>query len=321
LEALEAAFKLRLRLEAASLFHPLPTSRLRITLSLACFSLSSFWIARNLLSSSRIARAAIVLRPAKRMVIAMNIIQSDLSSPSSIEMAGRTHRNIFIAYLGWLVIAGLVTAFFAWALWRANNRRQEAVKTEADARIAEALQKTEELRERADALESQNLILQTDLTKLQIEQAEMHERVQETRRKLDPRVFTEVARSQFLRKTSETTGTIDILCVGDRSSEACNFANAVARALKQTDWTVSAVEQIPLTELSRFTDDPLIKRAIEGTGLAVIVERRAPFENNRAAGFLHDALALGGFFAPVCVTGERAGKPPLLLVGPKRLKI
>ena len=50
-----------------------------------------------------------------------------------------------------------------------------------------------------------------------------------------------------------------------------------------------------------------------------MVERRAPFENN-PAGFLHDALALGGFFAPICVT-DALVEADFALVGRKRLKI
>ncbi|MEK6323246.1 MAG: hypothetical protein AABN33_16520 [Acidobacteriota bacterium] len=47
---------------------------------------------------------------------------------------------------------------------------------------------------------------------------------------------------------------------------------------------------------------------------------RKLFESARAAEFLRAALELGGFFVPICVTDERTGKPPLLIVGSKRLR-
>ena len=63
---------------------------------------------------------------------------------------------------------------------------------------AKANERAEEANERAEKLENQNLLLQTDLTKLQIELAETHERMQDVRRKLDPRAFTPISRAAFI---------------------------------------------------------------------------------------------------------------------------
>lgn len=246
--------------------------------------------------------------PMANEINAITTIQSDPSSesPSAVEAAGRTHRNLFILYVLWLLLSALITALFTWLVWRASNRQQEATTVAGNAR--------------AENLESQNLSLQTEVTNLQIEQGETHEHVQETRRKLDPRKFSEPARRGFLRKISETTGTIDILWIGDRRSEAFTFATDVARVVKQAGWTVVTVEELPLEEVRVLTADLSIKRSLEGIDLAVLFAGGAPFENRRAAAFLHEGLRHGGYFAPMCMTEMRAGKSPLLLVGPKRLR-
>lgn len=96
------------------------------------------------------AKAATTMSPIASTVIAMMNIQSDSSSPSAIEIAGKTHRNVFIGYLAWLVFAAVVTAVFTWAVWRASNRQQDEVVAATN--------------ERAKNLEHDNLTLRTDLT-------------------------------------------------------------------------------------------------------------------------------------------------------------
>lgn len=62
----------------------------------------------------------------------MTTIQSSSSSPSAVEVAGKTYRYVFVGYLAWLVLAGLVTAFFTWWVWRASNRQQDAIVAATD---------------------------------------------------------------------------------------------------------------------------------------------------------------------------------------------
>jgi hypothetical protein len=244
----------------------------------------------------------------------MSMLQPD--SPE-IAAAGKAQRNWFWIYAGLLFLMAIVIVLGRLAA----NKYQDLLKADANRSIAQALEGAAKANERTEKLENQNLLLQTDLTKLQIEQAETHARVQETRRKLDPRVFSDPGKAAFMRKLGETKGALDILFVGDSKSEARDFANAVARGSKQAGWTANSVGQIAPAELDLLTRDLLIKRSIENIGLVLIVERRPPFETGRAAEFLREALALGGgFFVPICRTDERAGKPPLLLVGPKRLR-
>jgi hypothetical protein len=53
------------------------------------------------------------------------------SAGSAVELAAKRHRNLFIGYVIWLIIAGLVTAAFTVAVWMTGNRQQEAINTRA----------------------------------------------------------------------------------------------------------------------------------------------------------------------------------------------
>lgn len=96
-------------------------------------------MALNLLTASLMAKLAITLTPT---VNAMSIIMTIQSDPSAVEIAGKTHRNVFIAYLVWLVVAAVVTVWFTYWLWQAGNRQQDAIVA---------------------AMERDNLVLRTDL--------------------------------------------------------------------------------------------------------------------------------------------------------------
>src|SRR5205823_10323415 len=97
------------------------------------------------LHASLIAKPAIVLSPIASAVIAAMQNQSVSSSPSTLEVAARTHRNFFIGYLIWIVLATLVSALLTWMVWRSGNRQQ-------DAAIAETRERTAKLeKEAADA--------------------------------------------------------------------------------------------------------------------------------------------------------------------------
>lgn len=91
----------------------------------------------DLLNLSRIASATITLSPIANTIIAMATTQSN---PSPVELADRAHRNLFVIQLIFLLLAALVAAILTWLVWRAGNRYQDAVKADADVRIAEAKQ-------------------------------------------------------------------------------------------------------------------------------------------------------------------------------------
>jgi hypothetical protein len=107
----------------------------------------------DLFNLSRIASAAITLKPIAKMVSAMATVQSNLSanqsSTSPIELADRTQRRLFAAYVIILVVSALIVALFTYLVWRAGNTYQDTVKTDAYARIAEAGSSAAQANERA----------------------------------------------------------------------------------------------------------------------------------------------------------------------------
>jgi hypothetical protein len=128
----------------------------------------------NNLITSAIAWTAITLPPIANTLNAMANIQSSPSNPTVIEAAGRTHRNLFIAYVLWLLASGLVTAVFTYLVWRASNRQQDAVMVEANARIEEskavgnqANEHAQAANERAQNLEHDNLTLRGQVATLE----------------------------------------------------------------------------------------------------------------------------------------------------------
>lgn len=73
-----------------------------------------------------------IVIPTAKVINAMAIIQS------SLELADRAQRRVFVVSIVFGVVAALIAAFLAWLVWNANNKYQDAVKADADARIAEA---------------------------------------------------------------------------------------------------------------------------------------------------------------------------------------
>jgi len=64
-------------------------------------------------------------------------IQSSPSNPTIIE-AGKTHRNLFVANLVWVLFASIVTGILTWLVWRASNKQQDLVTAELNAGTAAA---------------------------------------------------------------------------------------------------------------------------------------------------------------------------------------
>jgi hypothetical protein len=104
---------------------------------------------------SRIAAIATMITAA----IPINAISSSSSSKEDpISAATRFHTLVFFLYVVILVLA----AIFQWWVWSTNNRLQDAIRKDSDARIAEAAAATVKL-------ENENLILTGQISKLQID--------------------------------------------------------------------------------------------------------------------------------------------------------
>jgi hypothetical protein len=121
--------------------------------------------------------------PTAKLIKAMTTIQSNFSanqsSPSAIDMADRAQKRLFVISIIFGVLAALIAALLAWLLWRANNKYQDTVKADADARIAEAQQKAATAlkdagtaNETALRLEGDNLTLRGQVATLETQAAD-----------------------------------------------------------------------------------------------------------------------------------------------------
>jgi hypothetical protein len=112
----------------------------------------------------------------------MVLLMADTSVASNISDAAKTHTYVFVAY----AISIILTAAMSWWLWSSGNRVQEAVKADADARIAEARgiaatanagqakanATAATANEKAEALKGENLALQKQVAILEKDAAD-----------------------------------------------------------------------------------------------------------------------------------------------------
>jgi hypothetical protein len=160
---------------------------------------------------------------------------SNSPGPSALELASRTHRNIFLGYMCWLAVAAVATLFFTWALWKSSNRRQDAAKAEAELR---ALKLEEAASHSEFALQKVELALATA--------REKQARAEESLRKvLFPRLLDS---DSFSILNNGPRGSAEIWYL-DNDPEAYSLAQQMT-AIGNTRWIVSdpkptTVDKVP----------------------------------------------------------------------------
>jgi hypothetical protein len=90
----------------------------------------------NRLSAEIIAAVAMAMMPMANTANAISANPSTSTSPS-IEDAARQEARIFKGYMAFLVVVGIGTAAWTFAVWRASNKYLDAVKADAERRIEE----------------------------------------------------------------------------------------------------------------------------------------------------------------------------------------
>lgn len=113
---------------------------------------------------SRIAIIATIITAA----IPISAISSSASKDDPIAAATRFHTKVFFVYVIILALAAL----FQWWVWSTNNRLQDAIRKDSDARIEEAKATGAQANARAQRLEHENLLLQGSVAGLQKDAAE-----------------------------------------------------------------------------------------------------------------------------------------------------
>jgi nitrogen fixation protein FixH len=94
------------------------------------------------------------------------------SGQGAIDAASRSNSRLFAVYIVVLIATALVLALFTFLTWRSGNNVQNAIVSDANARIEEAKQKAADANERAGNLEKSNLVLRGQVATLETNAAE-----------------------------------------------------------------------------------------------------------------------------------------------------
>jgi hypothetical protein len=174
----------------------------------------------------------------------MAMIQSSLSP---IELADRWQRRLFVTSVIFGVTAALIGALLAWLLWRANNRYQEAVTTEANARIEEAKRGAEEARKDASEANKKTKELELRIEEEARKRAEAEERLENLRRRQSIRESLRGVSTNFHELLKDKPVGEAVILYVSGGSEDVALANALHRALNKAGWQVPPPKQISST--------------------------------------------------------------------------
>lgn len=249
----------------------------------------------------------------------------------AIDAATRRSGKIFVAYIALLIVSALLIALFTWLTWDAGNRVQDAVISDANARIGEAKSTAAQADATAKALQKDNLTLQGKVAALQTDAsnaraAQQHVQIelakQQTiaanaekdlanlRKVIAPRRLTPEQIATLTKLLSmEPKGSIGITCVmGDGEGNA--FATQIDGVLKAAGWAVvgGGVSQAAYTG-----GDPI------GIGIAVhSVTTVLPYIVHLQQAFFSIGIPLQGVVVPstpegnpTIIVGHKPSPPPL----------
>lgn len=196
-----------------------------------------------------------------KMVSAMLTIQS--SSP--IDIASKNHTRLFIVYVVILVAAAVFTVL----LFRAGKLTQQAIRADADARIAEANQKAAEANQRAAEAQKELAQIQERFRPRTLSQREQNDLFGLLR------AYSSLAR-QAREKNRETLWIVH----PNGDTEATEFASMLTGLFVQAGWQPN-LRAVPLSThvvgLEVMVDDPRNPPLFAQALLRVLEEARMPF--------------------------------------------
>jgi hypothetical protein len=175
----------------------------------------------------------------------MAAIDTASSNVSPIEAATRVHNLVYLAYVAVLVLA----AFFTWLAWKTGNKVQDAIRADANARIAEADSKAEiaklgaatanegaaKANERTTALELELASQKTELAKYRERAAIAERTLLELQEWKADRRLTSEQKAELTAKLLPFSGqTLNIMVVHEY--EPINLENDIGRCLTDAGW-------------------------------------------------------------------------------------
>jgi hypothetical protein len=205
---------------------------------------------------------------------------SKSSGAFAVELASKAHRNVFVGYMVWLVVASLVTLFFTWALWKYSNRQQDAVKAEANERTL----KLE--RDATDSKAAQQRV-ETELAEARTKQAEAERSLLELQQLLkEPRTIDIERAKKILGSGSK--GSVTIFRVPN-NQDAENLAKQIEALLTEYGWKVGSI----LEAIAGGYSQPGIKLEIGVMGANTDgTPESLPEPANTLYRFLHESVKL-----------------------------
>jgi nitrogen fixation protein FixH len=159
-----------------------------------------------------------------------------IQSSSSIDVAARNHTRLFIVYVMVLAVGFVAATILTVMVFKANNAYQQAVKTDADARIAEANQKAAEANERAAEAQKELAKIQARFVRRTLTEKE--------RNKL---VGLLHAYLTIANEAREKRGELLMIVHPSGDNEATEFANLLGHLFIQAGWNTT-VRDLPYPE-------------------------------------------------------------------------
>jgi hypothetical protein len=269
--------------------------------------------------------------------------QASSSSASAIDKAAGVHLWLFVAYVGVLLLAAVLT----WLVWDSGNRLQNAIRADAEAKTASA-NAIAEIARRDAALANEGLAKSNEeIARLNAASASLSLKVEEESRKRAEaeKALLELQRRQGQRLLDHTKfletlrgkpkGKVELLYPANET-EPYLFADQIRRWLGPGDagdgagWVVTGPTPLPpqggIVRGSDLESAPAAVRfgATQGqigivTGAPRPTGSPIPFDDSTALGALQKALSESGAGALVTTWGI-ASMPPhtfVVIVGPK----
>jgi hypothetical protein len=161
------------------------------------------------------------------IVTAIMSAASNSPTPSALELASRTHKNIFLGYMCWLAVAAIATLFFTWALWKSSNRRQEASKTEADLRVLKVEETVAESKKAA--AEANRIAEEERLARVKLE-AKLAKRSS---------LMSQAQQNELTARLSKFTGQRGTIIASPSTPESEWFVMVLGAPLKAAGWDIT----------------------------------------------------------------------------------
>jgi len=226
------------------------------------------------------------------------------SSNSSIERAVALHGKLFLAYLIVLIVAALATVVFTALVWRSGNKVQDAIRADAEAKIATANAGADAARKEAAVANENTARLSLRVEEESKERIKAELELERLKKQVGPRLLN---REAFLKALEgQPKAPVQVLYLRD-DPDSLEFAQEIAGLLERAGWTVTAREPIPTPSAVRSGPDIPIAMSVGGQPSGVTVVAHSISEKESEAG-LNRSMGKEWVKTPWTVLSDAFGK-------------